>query len=123
MRKHFIFLDWPVYKDARDLYVFCHKLVKNLPREYRFEVGSQLLRSSLSVAANIAEGKGKNSDRELNHFFNIALGSLNETVAHVDALRETGLVDNDAFGDLLNKATAISQQLGGFKRKLAGTYQ
>lgn len=120
MTTHFVFLEWPVYQEARRLYVFCQGIVKGLPKEYRYEVGSQILRSSLFVSANIAEGKGKNSDKDFNHYLNISLGSLNETVAHADALRESGLVTKGQFDKLTDIAISISNQLGGFKKKLSG---
>jgi len=112
------FLDWKVYKDARRLFVLLMQIVKLLPKEYRFEIGSQLVRSGLSVVLNIAEGSGKHSDAELNRFFDISLGSLFESVAAVDALREVGLVTEPLFVEVEQLAASISDQLGGFKKKL-----
>lgn len=62
MRK-FKFLDWEVYKEAQDLFSKVLMLIRKLPKEYRFELGSQLIRPSLSVVLNIAEGSGKQSDK------------------------------------------------------------
>ncbi len=112
------FLDWQVYKDARRLFVLLMQIVKTLPKEYRYEIGSQIVRSGLSVVLNIAEGSGKHSDAELNRFFDIALGSLFESVAAVDVLREVKLVTDITFRQVEESATSISDQLGGFKKKL-----
>lgn len=112
------FLDWKVYRDARRFFVFILSIAKSLPKEYRFEIASQLIRAGLSVLLNIAEGSGKHSDAELNRFFDIALGSLFETVAAVDGLREANLVSGDIFSKVEILATEISDQLGGFKKKL-----
>lgn len=112
------FLDWKVYKDARTFFVLILTIAKSLPREYRFEIGSQLIRAGLSVILNIAEGSGKHSDAELNRFFDIALGSLFESVAAVDALREAKLVTESSFSKVEIMASEISDQLGGFKKKL-----
>jgi four helix bundle protein len=57
----FRFLEWNVYKDAQKLVEIILNTVKKLPREYRFEIGSQLIRSAFSVVLNIAEGSGKGS--------------------------------------------------------------
>ena len=70
----FRFLDWKVYKDSQDLFTSLLSLTKKIPAEYRYELSSQLIRSSSSVTLNIAEGSGKASDRELNRYFGIALG-------------------------------------------------
>lgn len=112
------FLDWKVYKDARKFFVLVLSIAKSLPKEYRFEIASQLIRAGLSVLLNIAEGSGKHSDAELNRFFDIALGSLFETVAAVDALREARLVTDVTFREVETLAVEISDQLGGFKKKL-----
>lgn len=114
----FRFLEWDVYKDARELFSLVLKLVKKLPREYRFELGSQVIRSCLSIILNIAEGSGKSSDVELNRFINIALGSLNETLAAVDVMRYNNLITEDEFADVYHRLDSIANRLGGFKKKL-----
>ena len=116
--RRFRFLDWQVYRDARKLFVLLLSIVKKLPKEYRFEIGSQITRAGFSVVLNIAEGSGKHSDGELNRFFDIALGSLFEVVAAVDTLRETALVEETTFKEVEQLAESISDQLGGFKRKI-----
>ena len=72
--KKFRFLDWPVYKDARRLFVILLVIVKNLPKEFRYEMGSQISRAGFSVVLNIAEGSGKHSDSELNRILILPSG-------------------------------------------------
>ena len=86
----FRFLEWEVYRDVKKLVSLVLVITKELPREYRFEPGSQIIRSAFSVALNIAEGSGKTSDKELNRFLEIALGSAYETLAAIDILKENG---------------------------------
>lgn len=112
------FLDWKVYKDARKFFVLLLRVAKTIPKEYRYEIASQIIRSAFSVLLNIAEGSGKHSDAELNRFFDIALGSLFETVAGADALREAELIEEKVFAEIETLAVQISDQLGGFKKKL-----
>jgi len=89
-----------------------------LPREFRYELGSQIIRSAFSIILNIAEGSGKISDKELNRFIEIALGSAYETLAAVDSLRRNQLISNNEFEEVFAKIASISNQLGGFKKKL-----
>ena len=116
--RRFRFLDWDVYKDARRLFVLVLSITKKLPKEYRYEMCSQIIRACFSVVLNVAEGSGKHSDAELNRFFDIALGSLFETLAAVDVLRECQLVDEKVFSEVEKLATSISDQLGGFKKHM-----
>lgn len=114
----FRFLQWPVYKEAKQLVFEVLKLVKKLPKEYRFELGSQLIRSAFSVVLNIAEGGGRISDKELNRFLDIALSSVYEILAAVDTLKEAGFVPDSDFENIFKRVNNISDQLGGFKKKL-----
>ncbi len=116
--KRFRFLDWKVYKHSKELFAFTLKIVRKIPKEYRYEIGSQLIRSSLSVVLNIAEGAGKNSDKELNHFFDISLGSLFEVFATADVLRENKLMDDSDFSTISEYVESIGDQLGGFKKSI-----
>lgn len=118
MSDYFRFLEWSVYKDSKELIRLTINIVNKLPKEYRFEFGSQVIRSSLSVALNISEGSNKHSDKDFNHFLNISLGSLSETVACCDILVDRNLLDKKKFDDILSLSESISKQLGGFKKKL-----
>ena len=117
-QKLFRFLEWEVYKDVRDFSKSVFSVVNRIPRELRFELGSQLIRSATSIALNIAEGSGKGSDTELNRYFNIALGSANETVANLDILKENKFITEKEFSELFARLEGISRQLGGFKKSL-----
>ena len=119
-KNFFRFLEWPVYSDSKRFAHKSFKVVKSLPKEYRFEIGSQIIRSSISVVLNIAEGSGKNSDKDFNHFLNISLGSLSETIAAFDILRDNKLIPESEFLELVDLGGIISTQLGGFKKKLSG---
>jgi len=114
----FRFLKWQAYKDSQKLLTEIIKIAKKLPREYRFELGSQIIRSSLSVVLNIAEGSGKNSDRELRRYMDISLGSLYETLAGVDSLKINKLIDEEEFDIVYGMVNGISKQLGGFKKRI-----
>lgn len=114
----FRFLEWNVYKESKQLLSFVLVIIKKLPKEYRFELGTQIIRSSFSIVLNIAEGSGKTSDKELNRFIEIALGSVNETLAGADVLRENKFITSIEFNELYQKLASISNQLGGFKKKL-----
>lgn len=116
--KKFRFLEWGVYKDAKILFFESLKITHSLSKEYRFELGSQLVRASLSVVLNIAEGSGKTSDKELNRYFDISLGSLHEVLALADTLRDGDFITIEQFENIAVLVENISKQLGGFKKKL-----
>ncbi len=114
----FRFLNWQAYKDSQELLTEILKTVKKIPGEYRFELGNQIVRSALSVVLNIAEGSGKNSDKELKRYIDISLGSLYETLAGIDSLRINKLVSSEEFDIMYKMINGISKQLGGFKKRI-----
>ena len=82
------------YKLARQLRREVSLLCKTLPREENFRLKDQIIRSSRSVTANIAEGYGRHHHQENIQFCRIARGSLTETLDHlIVALDDEYLTD------------------------------
>lgn len=115
--KQFRFLEWEVYVDAKRLFLELHSFNNRLSIEEKKSLGDQMLRSSLSVALNIAEGSGKSSARELVRFLDISLGSLYETRAAIDIMLNIEKISSEEVLLIEKKISSIANQLGGFKRK------
>jgi four helix bundle protein len=58
----------------KEVYVLC----KSYPKEELFALTSQTKRAAVSVAANIAEGVGRNYKKDTIQFLHVAIGSLYE---------------------------------------------
>ena len=71
--------DLRVWQQAIDLIPKVYQAIKALPAEERYELGSQLRRAVVSVAANIAEGQARQYPKEFLQGLYIARGSLAET--------------------------------------------
>lgn len=123
MTTQFRFLDWKVYDDSQKLFSLVLSVVRDLPREYCFEMGNQIIRSSLSISLNIAEGSGKHSEKEFCRFVDIALGSAYETLACTDALYRNKFIEKNVFDQILKIIEEICRQLGGLKKKTKNSSQ
>ncbi len=73
-----------VWQKADELAYQIYTSTKDFPKEEVYGITSQLRRSTLSVAVNIAEGYGRQGKKELKQFVNMALGSLAETEYLID---------------------------------------
>ena len=76
------FEDLECYQLALAVMVNAHEFVNQLPLEEKYDLVSQIRRSSKSTPANIAEGYGRYHYLDSLKFYSNARGSLNETLAH-----------------------------------------
>ena len=72
------FQDLTVWQSAMEMTVSIYTLTKAIPKEEMYGLTSQLRRASVSVASNIAEGRGRVTDGEFRQFLGIAQGSTYE---------------------------------------------
>lgn len=118
MSDEFRFKQWKVYQDARTFFREISVIAEIIPSQFRFSLTDQLLRASLSILLNIAEGSGKRSDKELNRYLNIALGSVSETAALLDVLHELKILPSQKLDELEKLNKDLARQLSGFKKHL-----
>lgn len=94
---------------------FC--LYRQLPSEFRFSVGDQLVRAALSVSNNIAEGSGKRSQKERAHYYTTALDSTRECVSMVTVLHRPSLIDGERHDALRHLCWRVSSMLFRLRAK------
>ena len=70
--------DLRVWKLSMELALEIYRHTEFFPKEERYGLTSQLRRAAVSVSSNIAEGKGRSSDKELVLFLHHSRGSLLE---------------------------------------------
>jgi len=76
--------DIEIYQEALRLARLIYDLTKNPKLARECSLIDQLKRTALSVAANIAEGYGRNTKKDFSQFLSISLGSANELIAYLD---------------------------------------
>ena len=68
-----------VWQEAKKLVVEVYRLLDEFPKFENYALCDQIRRAVISVPSNIAEGSGRKSLKEKNHFLEISYGSLMET--------------------------------------------
>lgn len=67
-----------VWQKSHRLTLDIYQLVRDFPKEEMFGLISQMKRASSSIPMNIAEGCGRNSEKDFARFLVISFGSANE---------------------------------------------
>lgn len=70
------FRELKIWQDAMKITKLTYKLTKLFPSSEMYGLTSQMNRAAVSIPSNIAEGAGRNSNKEFTQFLNISIGSL-----------------------------------------------
>jgi four helix bundle protein len=108
------FEDLEVWKECRKFRNKVSKLVKSFPPEEKYRLVDQLIRSSRSVSANIAEGHGRFHYQENIQFCRQARGSLNETLDHLICSHDEGLISNNEMNEIRTIFDICLKLLNGY---------
>ena len=107
-----------VWQKAMDLTVEVYKLVKLLPKEETYALSDQMRRAVVSIPSNIAEGQGRNSDKEFIQFLSIARGSLWELETQFEIGLRIGYIDQSLATNIYNLIAEISKMLNALSNSL-----
>lgn len=102
-----------VWRKSHALALAVYRITEGFPPHEVYSLTSQIRRAATSVPANIAEGCGRNGDRELARFLTVAIGSANELDYHLLLAKDLTFIDESAHAQL-------AAQVGEVKRMLAG---
>src|SRR5581483_12522874 len=94
------FRDLEVYQEAYRLALEVHQLTLGFPELERYVLAEQMRRASKSIPANIAEGWGRQTQRNFAHFLGQALGSADEMLVHLDFAKDLGYITEEIHAGL-----------------------
>lgn len=104
-----------VWLKAKDFALNIYKeVLPLLPAEEKWNLNSQLRRSSLSISANIAEGYGRFYYQDNVRFCYIARGSLEETLSHLVFAFESKYISETAYKKIEMEGEEIDKMLNGY---------
>jgi four helix bundle protein len=110
--------DLIIWKKSMELTKSVYQLVSELPTDEKFGPISQIKRSSISIPSNIAEGAGRNSNKEFKHFLSIANGSANELHTELILLIDLNIVTKEKVQPVIETSIEIQKMNYSFQRKL-----
>ena len=102
-----------VWQRAIELVVEIYSCTSNFPKEEIYGLVSQLRRAAVSVPSNIAEGKGRRTDKEFLLFLHHARGSVFELETQLTLAGLLGYIPETEVSRLGNSAGEIARMLSG----------
>ena len=94
------------------------QIAELLPDNEKYGLRSQITRAAVSIPSNIAEGSGRNSDKEFKRFVEIAMGSSFELETQLLIIQELGLVKGINLEKSIEELNSIQKQINSFIQKL-----
>ena len=95
------FKDLKVWQKARELVPLVYSLTNQFPAKERFGLITQINRSAVSIPSNIAEGAGRNSNKEFNNFLGIAIGSSCELETQLIVAGDLDYLNQDDLDSII----------------------
>ena len=112
------FTQLQVWQKAHNLTINIYKLTAQMPSEEKFGLVSQIRRASVSIESNLAEGCGRDKDKEFARFVDISMGSSFELKCQLLIARDLGYIELSQYQLFESKILEINRMLGGLLKKL-----
>ncbi len=113
------FQDLTVWQRAMEFSECVYRLTQSFPKEELYGLTSQLRRASISVASNIAEGRGRGTPGEFKQFLCIAQGSTYEVHTQILLAKRLKIGDGERLASSEALCIETSKMLGAFIASLA----
>lgn len=114
---------WPhknlvAWQESMELVKLIYSFATELPTDEKFNIVSQLKRAAISIPLNIAEGAGRNSEKEFKYFLHISRGSLSEVNTILDLCVLLNFCDSNRIELLNEQEQKCAALLNGLIRSL-----
>ena len=93
---------------------------KVFPEDEKIRLAPQIRRAAVTIPSNIAEGCGRQTEKELKRFLDIALGSACEVETQIFLSNDLGFISKEKSEILIDEITQIRKMIVGFKRTIQG---
>ncbi|MEL1245954.1 four helix bundle protein [Flavobacterium sp. DGU11] len=110
-----------VWQKSHDLVLEVYKATASFPKSELFNMVSQINRACLSIPTNIAEGCGRETQKELLRFLYISSGSAHELEYLFLVSKDLKFIDEDLYIKLYTEINEIKKMLAALIRKIAQT--
>jgi four helix bundle protein len=107
-----------VWQEAMSVAERAYRLTARFPKDEIYGMTSQIRRAAASIAANIAEGHGRESSGSFVQFLRVSQGSLKELETHLVLAARVQLVSTEDVEPLLQQCDELGRMLRSLIRSI-----
>lgn len=107
-----------LWQKSIDMVTRIYALTRDFPQNEKFGLVSQINRSAVSIPSNIAEGAGRNSDKEFVYFLAIAHASSFELETQLIISKNLNYISLEHLGELTERITELQKMNFATQSKL-----
>ena len=112
------FKELKVWQKAMELVTNTYLKSQIFPKEEIYGLTSQIRRCAVSIPSNIAEGCGRNTDKDFNNFLGISLGSAFEFETQLIIGKNLSFINQEVFNFLESEIQLIQNMIIKLKNSI-----
>ena len=107
-----------IWQKSMSLVTETYLITKEFPKEEIFGLTSQIRRSAISIPSNIAEGFGRDSNKEYLRFLNVSIASLFELQTQLEIGENIEYLTEQEFNKIYEDSRELERMLVAFINKI-----
>ena len=112
------FKELKIWKKSIKLTENIYSLLVEYPDFEKYGLTNQMRRSAVSIPSNIAEGSGRESNKDFKRFLAISLSSSYELETQLILSFELGFISEKDFNNVSGELKEIQKMIYGFRKTL-----
>ncbi|MGQ7868926.1 four helix bundle protein [Sunxiuqinia sp. sy24] len=109
------YLELKIWQEARKLVKEVYSLTAKFPKEEMYGLTSQIRRAAVSIPSNIAEGTGRNGDKDFQRFLEYAIGSLFELETQIILANDLNFIISEDYEKVYQDIKSLIRIIVKFK--------
>ena len=107
-----------IWIDSVELADTVYVMTDAFPKSEVYGLASQMQRAAVSVPSNIAEGSGKDSDRDFSRFLAISLGSLYELETQIEIAYRRAYISMENYYSMITHIESLQKRVFNFRQHI-----
>lgn len=116
------FRDLQIWNRSHRLTLEIYRLTQGFPKTETYGLVSQMRRSASSIPTNIAEGCGRNTEKDFARFLDNSMGSASELEYQLILAYDLEYIAQETFEKTISELTEIKRMLNAFIQKLRANH-